>query len=86
MMSMTDDASSEIRSPPSWGWLSLWSFLVLILLYVLSTGPVIRAVNRAGVQPDVLGFIYAPLIFLSDHVPMVQELFEWYVEDIWAAH
>jgi len=83
---MSDDAPADSRTGHSWAWFSLWSLLVFLLLYVLTTGPVIRGVDGMGVNQDFLMVLYAPLIILSDNIPMVQQFFEWYVEDVWGAH
>jgi hypothetical protein len=77
--------SSAGRISPIPGWIS--SAGVFLVLYVLSTGPVVRlSLELSGplwrVEDvwSVLEFLYAPLIFLAEHFSLVSDFFEWYLQ------
>jgi hypothetical protein len=59
-------------------------FLVVLVLYVGSTGPVARmCIHRnAG---GVIQILYLPLIVLSDRCRPLDRFLNWYVNDLWKA-
>jgi hypothetical protein len=68
------------------GWVKLSltlaaGLMLLVVLYVASTGPVVAVVNHYG-APDwlenALEVIYAPLIMLDRAWPPAEAFFEWY--------
>jgi hypothetical protein len=61
-----------------------WMPVVLLLLYVLSTGPAVRLCEKTGiVSSQQLETFYAPLIFLCDHCAPAQDFFIWYIFGLW---
>lgn len=52
--------------------------LGLCVLYVLSTGPVLKLCDSARNVPDAVETFYTPLIYLYMNVPFAQEFFDWY--------
>jgi hypothetical protein len=64
-----------------------WSFYSLVatgllLLYVLSVGPVARHYNGRRPPPPIDTF-YAPIEFLAAHFHPAERFFEWYVTKVW---
>lgn len=59
----------------------VWWVALALAMYVLSVGPVARYYKNRLPPPAVQAF-YAPLFFLSDHVRLVEKVFQWYVK-IW---
>jgi len=57
-------------------WL-IWAFLLLIV-YVLSVGPVARLFNGKP-PPRALIAFYAPLELAYDHLPPAKEFIDWYL-------
>ncbi len=59
--------------------------LLLVVLYVGSTGPVVAVVGLYGAPnwlENGLEVIYAPLIMLDEAWPPAHSFFQWYF-DIW---
>jgi hypothetical protein len=54
--------------------LAIWSVMILLVLYVLSPGPVVKM--RWGKSP-ALAIIYAPLNYLHDHSRAVRDFYKW---------
>ena len=50
--------------------------LGLCILYVLSTGPVLKLCRSSRNMPDAVETFYTPLIYLYLHVPLAQEFFD----------
>jgi len=65
--------------------LRLWVLGVVLRLYVLSTGPVLKWSNARGGRNNVI-FIYYPLIVLGHHVPAADRFLGWYVNELWKAY
>lgn len=71
----------------------LLSFAMGIILYVLSPGPVAKALTprtfSAFIAPSPLGqaidITYAPLNYCYDHFPAVHRFYDWYVGKVWHA-
>ena len=84
---MPVDVLRERRSQERGGGLFriLWAFVVLIVLYVGSVGPVVKWGRTARSTP-ALGAFYAPLRFLSDRSSAVKHFLDWYVVDVWKAY
>jgi len=50
----------------------VWGFVV-VMVYVLSWGPVVRLGNYSAIHPSVL-YVYRPLGWLHDNTPLRQPL------------
>ena len=59
---------------------------VVVAMYVMSTGPVIRMLEGPGGSPSptVLA-IYAPLVWMSEHSRRFESFMDWYVKEVWHA-
>jgi hypothetical protein len=69
------------REKGGWGLFRIfWVGSVVFVLYVLSTGPVMKACGPG--RYGVVLRIYAPLIVAS-RVPTIQAFFKWYISDVW---
>jgi hypothetical protein len=66
------------RSHFSW---VIW-LTILLMLYVLSTGPA-RKLEQSGVLRYQLLTAYHPLEVLGDRFPRACRLLDWYVYDVW---
>ena len=57
---------------------------VLTALYALSPGPVAKSL-RLGKAPIPKAFrtAYAPLNFCCNHLPPVQNFYDWYMTNLW---
>ena len=76
---MPDNAASKTSSRRGWGLSVLvWSF-VLIVLYVLSPGPVMALWED---PPVGISDFYAPLEAAYRSVPVVHAFYDWYF-DLW---
>jgi hypothetical protein len=51
--------------------------VILLLLYALSIGPVLKFSGRN--PPPAVGTIYAPLEYLINHVSVVRHFYVWYL-------
>ncbi len=64
--------------------LFFWVIASLLVIYVLSVGPVARIVrSKPGLPPRVIVVLYEPLESLSRQSPVVRRFFDWYVYDVW---
>jgi len=55
-----------------------WALVVVLVLYVLTTGPVIKiCVERRGPSATV-NIFYRPLELANRHVPAAERFFDWY--------
>ncbi len=75
---MGDDGAS--RSTSHWP-LALAAVPVVLVLYVLSIGPVAWLARSTGVEPQIAPvamIVYAPVVWLHEHTFM-QEPLRWYV-------
>lgn len=59
-----------------------WFAILLLTIYPLSTGPVLRLWPAGISNPTLMGF-YAPIIFLADHCEPFGDFLGWYVFDLW---
>jgi len=55
----------------------------LLMCYVLSPGPVLWLLTQFSPQPNEMAgkcvhFVYAPLIWLYEKVPVVHQAYDWY--------
>ncbi|HEY5909941.1 MAG TPA: hypothetical protein VJA21_04985, partial [Verrucomicrobiae bacterium] len=64
-------------------WL-LWLFLLLFVVYPLSSGPVVRLWKALGLAQDPVLGLYTPLVFLAFYFPGFRSLFMWYL-GLWKA-
>ena len=62
--------------------------LMVIGVYVLSTGPVIKIARRANSTPfdNIVMAVYYPLASLSDRSSVAKNFFEWYVTGVWSTN
>ena len=56
--------------------------LFLVVLYVLSTGPVFKIWGNRRVPASIEAF-YKPLEFAHDRSPVAKRFFDWYLGDLW---
>ena len=73
---MTDEHDKR-RSP-----LAVWLIALAVSfppVYVLSTGPVIKAARARQVDQLVVSVVYWPLEKLYDNCPPVAAFFDWYL-------
>lgn len=73
------DNASDRRTP---GVSYACILLIALLVYALSTGPVIRFSISRRVPLPVITTVYAPLSALCRVWPPVQDFFDWYLE-VW---
>ena len=73
---MADDAPATSDSKQHAGGGILWLIPVLILVYALSPGPVVKAFGRGSYTAFYV--VYSPLIFLDGKVPAVHSFYDWY--------
>jgi hypothetical protein len=59
-----------------------WVFVVVIVVYVLSSGPVVRLSHRSTIARRLL-VIYEPLASLAVHSRPASRFLEWYIGDVW---
>ena len=65
-------------------WL-VW-MLIVVLLYVLSSGPVMRFHSRRVLQRGhPISFLYRPVLELWLHTHFGGRVFDWYFVDVWQA-
>ena len=63
---------------------SLSALFLVLLLYVLSPGPLAKYYRGRGQQPSkAVEMFYAPLQWAYDHVPGAGKLYDWYFE-VWS--
>lgn len=78
------DSISSRGNPSAVGLQSTAFLLVLLLAYVLSPGPVALALKNAGFTGwdllFILGWLYAPLIWVERRVPAFAGFLRWYME------
>lgn len=64
----------------------LTSMILVLLVYVASTGPVVKLMD-AGMMPQgidpLIETVYAPLEWLTDVCEPVDDTLTWYVRDVW---
>jgi hypothetical protein len=63
------------------------SFVMVLILYVLSTGPVVRLMDYGRISEKTLDKIYAPIVWLdqtSAGRAALEPFFHWYGEKLWA--
>ena len=68
------------RRKHGWPFWFAVAMIALPLLYVLSIGPAVRAVNRGILREETLGTIYSPVIRLADVGPApLPKVILWYM-------
>jgi hypothetical protein len=77
----TETELVQARHVPGVPWLPLFTFFVLVV-YPLSTGPMIKLVEKGIVPPEVI-YIYSPVGFAVEHSTVLRNFFNWYVGSIW---
>ena len=60
----------------------LWSICVLVLLYILSAGPVIKLIQKKRISGQT-ALIYTPLTVLNK-IPVIDEFWYFYVYTVWS--
>lgn len=74
--------SSDARRSrlPGFGYL-FWLFILVLVIYPLSVGPVAKVVDVVdnSTLESVCEVLYAPLAYLCDKVPWVDDFYEWYL-------
>ena len=62
----------------------VWLVMLLLLVYPLSAGPVLRLSRATGFPSDTaIVQIYTPLGFLVDHFPSAGNFLGWYIFKLW---
>jgi hypothetical protein len=81
---MNDQASAQSRASGQHPLVSfLLLFILLLALYGLSVGPVMKLC--LGKPPRAVILFYTPLIALGDHSKPVNDFFHWYIVTVWKA-
>ncbi len=74
---------SRSKAGSIWLPVIICTFFGVAILYVLSIGPVAMLL-RQGLLPKasmpILRSFYMPLELLGNYIPLVRDLFEWYME------
>jgi hypothetical protein len=74
-----NDTNNERRGSPVA--MATAALLFLLVLYILSPGPVIWLCGRAGyLDAPWIEIAFAPLGWLYDTFPIVHQLYDWYFE------
>ena len=83
----TDEHRYAERENGGWGvFRILWVLALLLLLYIGSTGPVLKVCYRFHTNDSVATTIYAPLIIVCKHCSLIERFLDWYVKDLWRAY
>jgi hypothetical protein len=77
---MADPTNSRKSSPVA---VAVVAFLILLVMYILSPGPVIWLLTKSGLQQSettekYVVVLYAPLIWLYERFPVVHSAYDWY--------
>ena len=54
-----------------------------LMIYMLSTGPVMKLAQYNVIAFDAADSVYAPVYWLADNFPPVDTFFTWYLDDLW---
>ena len=73
-------SESEGRSYGAWRWLVVVA--VLLVIYPLSSGPVLK-LEQEGLVPPGVWSLYLPLWIFHDKSTVGKRCVEWYLEDVW---
>lgn len=85
--------SDQQPAPPAQGWKDpyrrpkrpftwLKTLVLLLLFYLLTTGPLCRLADNKTIAWDFVHRLYAPLIWAAK-LPPVNVCLEWYIRDVW---
>jgi len=66
------------RRPFAW----LKNILLLLLFYILTTGPLCRLAEKKTISWDLVNRIYAPLNWAAQFAPL-DIVLDWYILDVW---
>ena len=77
---MDDPKNSRISSSVA---VAVVAFLILLVVYILSPGPMIWLLTQTGIQENEIAgkcvfVFYAPLIWLYEKFPVVHRAYDWY--------
>ena len=61
----------------------LWVAGLVLIVYVLSVGPVAKLIEHDVISEDLAAPVYAPLQWLADNCEPVDDFFGWYVDEVW---
>ena len=79
----TEKCEHEKREKGGWGLFRVcWVGCVLVVLYGLSIGPVMK-IHRPGGTREVVVHVYWPLWTVAEHTPGGEQLLVWYVYRLW---
>ena len=75
------------ETTPSRGSLLLWAIPLVLCAYLLSPGPVIKALNTwlPTHRARVVDAIYGPLEYLDANTTAVHRFYQWYFA-VWGIH
>jgi hypothetical protein len=87
MSLVTQDNELGRARAPSKGHLAWWLFapFTVLVIYVLSAGPIVKLANKGFISPACSEKIYAPLSKLTQHNKAASRLMIWYLLDVWHA-
>ena len=80
-MTPIETSSDDASEPRIWWRFILWP-VVVVVVYILSLGPVVRWV---GMGPPVVRAFYTPLIWAHDRVPPFRVTLDKYMR-LWEEH
>lgn len=63
------------------GWLT--TIVLLLVVYVLSTGPALILNFKGYLPTQGIEIFYAPLDALSRTCPPIEQFMRWYIRDVW---
>ena len=63
----------------------LWALAIILLVYPLSIGPIIRLLPPGSAKYALLTNLYAPILRVADHSKTLHRFLEWYIYDLWGA-
>jgi len=61
----------------------VWIVGVMLVLYVLSVGPVMKLVQFRVVRPSVVDVAYSPVFWLTSQSLLMDRFYQWYVFRVW---
>ena len=69
------------------GGLLRWAWIagLLVVLYVLSLGPMCKLCDKGQVSDKFLEAVYWPVIYAGDHFMIPHNFLAWYVHELWKA-
>jgi hypothetical protein len=82
MKAPAERAISDTKEKGHGGTLLL-ALLAVPLVYVLSTGPMMKFGLHMRMPPFIERVYIAPCVAAYDHVPLASSFFDWYLDQVW---